>query len=401
LPNVRNIEQLDAELSELRSALADVQEALVGLDGNRTRELLSATALSGATADSWTQADQELQLVWKWFLAINDRLTAIAERRGTKSTLPPAALDALAAELRQSAAEILPDTPLPDALRASGRPASLAALIAALRSSAKQITHVVGNVEAAWDRLIPRLAEVDSAAAAVESAALDGGVRTPNELTVARRLIGELRQQCTADPLSVQFDRVAAIEQTVERARIAVQQAMKARQELDGQLASSLAEAEGAIEELELARGRQRESAEKISGSDATLAEINQTAGELDAVRAALRDAVAAAAGGDRDGAARSLAAANQRSAPVLQRARRLMASAGSDLATRDELRGRLDAYRAKAGAVGRGEDLQLEQLYRRAVDELYSAPCDLARCTALVVAYQQALSPSTARSGR
>jgi len=64
-----------------------------------------------------------------------------------------------------------------------------------------------------------------------------------------------------------------------------VQQALKAREELDGQLASSLAEAEQAIEELGLARGRQRESSEKISGSDATLAEFDQAAGELDAVR--------------------------------------------------------------------------------------------------------------------
>ncbi|MHB8691322.1 MAG: hypothetical protein ACYDHH_08750 [Solirubrobacteraceae bacterium] len=401
MTNLTNIGQLDAELSDRRTALAKVQEALVELDGNPARELLASTALSGQTADSWTQADQELQLVWKWFLAISDRLKAVAERRGTKSTLPPAQLEALDAELRQTAAEILPDTPFPEALRASRRPASLAALIAAMRSSAEQVTQVVKNAEAAWDRLIPRLAEIDSAAAAVESAALDAGVRTPNDLTVARRLIGELRQQCTADPLCVQGDRVAAIEQGVERARVAVQQALRARQELDGQLASSLAEAERAIEELALARGRQRESAEKIRGSDATLAEFDQTASELDTVRATLRDAAAAAAGGGRDGAARSLGAANQRAAAVLQRARRLTASAGSDLATRDELRGRLDAYRAKARAIGRGEDLQLEQLYRQALEGLYSAPCDLPSCTALVVAYQQALSPSAARSGR
>jgi hypothetical protein len=395
------IDQLDAWISDLGSALAAVQEVLVELDGDPTRELLAATALSGETAESWRRADQELQLLWKWLLAVTDLLAAVTERRGSKSSLPPAQLEALAAELSRPAAEILTDTPLPEALRASKRPASLAALIAAMNRSAQEIERVVKDTERAWARLVPRLAEIEASAAAVERSALDGGVRIPNDLTVARRLIGELRQQCTADPLSVRGDPVAAIAQGVQRAQLGVAKALQARSELDGRLASSLGEAQYAIEELEHARGRQLESAQKVSGGQVVLADIDKAASELQALLGTLRDAAAAAAAGDRDGAARSLAAVGQRSAAVLQRARSLTANAGGDLATRDELRGRLDAYRAKARATGRGEDLQLEQLYQQAIGELYSAPCDLSRCTTLVVAYQRALSPGAARSGR
>jgi hypothetical protein len=401
LSSFSSTEQLDARISELRGALAEVERALVELDGNPTRELLAATALSGETAERWQRADQELALLWKWFLAVTDLLAAATQRRGSKSSLPPAQLESLATELSRPAAEILGDTPLPGALRASGRPVSPGALIAAMTRSAQEIERVVKDTETAWDQLVPRLAELEARAAAVERAALNGGVRAPNDLTVARRLIGELRRQCTADPLSVRGDPAAAIAQAVERAQAGVQEAVLARGELDERMASSLAEAQQAIEELERARGRQCESAQKVSGGEAVLAGIEGAAGELQALLATLRDAAAAAAAGDREGAARSLAAVGQRSPAVLERARSLCANAGGDLATRDELRGRLDAYRAKAGAIGRGEDLGLEELYRQAIGELYSAPCDLARCTTLVVAYQRALAPGSVRNGR
>lgn len=392
---------MDAVIADLHGALAAVQDVLVQLDADPTRELLESTALSGETAECWRRADQELALLWKWFLAVSDLLAAVTKRRGSKSSLPPEQLQSLAAELSRPAAEILSDTPLPEVLRESHRPASLAALITAMSTSAQKIEQVVNDTEAAWDRLVPRLAEMEALAAAVERSALDGGVRTPNDLTVARRLIGELRRQCTADPLSVRGDPVAPIAQGVERAQLDVAQAVQARIALDGQLASSLTEAQRAVEELEHARRRQLESAQKVSGGEVVLADIDVAAGELQAMLGTLRDAAATAAAGDRDGAARSLAAVRQRSAGVLERARGLAANAGGDLATRDELRGRLDAYRAKARATGRGEDLQLEELYRQAIGELYSAPCDLPRCTTLVVAYQRALSPGGARSGR
>ncbi len=396
-----DIRHLDAEIADLGAAIAAVQEALVELDGDPTRELLAATALSGETAERWQRADKELALLWKWLLAVSDLLAAVTQRRGAKTSLAPAQLESLAAELSRPAAEILSDTPLPEVLRASRRPVSLAELIAAMARSAKEIDRVVKETERAWDRLVPRLAEIEASAAAVERSALVGGVRTPNDLTVARRLIGELRRQCTADPLSVGGDSVTAIVEGVERAQLGVAQALRARSELDGQLASSLAEAQRAIEELEQARGRQVESAQKVSGGEVGLAAIDGAASELQALFGTLRAAAATAAAGDRDGAARSLATVGRRSAAVLERARSLTTNAGGDLATRDELRGRLDAYRAKARATGRGEDLQLEELYQQAMGELYSAPCDLSRCITLVVAYQRALSPGARRSGR
>ena len=61
----------------------------------------------------------------------------------------------------------------------------------------------------------------------------------------------------------------------------------------------------------------------------------------------------------------------------------------GGLLDRRAELRGRLDAYRAKAGQLGHAEDAALAGLYRAARELLWTAPCDLAVATRAVGSYQ------------
>lgn len=61
----------------------------------------------------------------------------------------------------------------------------------------------------------------------------------------------------------------------------------------------------------------------------------------------------------------------------------------GAPLAERDELRGRLDGYRAMARARGEGADPALDQAYQAARSTLWSAPCDLTVARAQVAVYQ------------
>jgi hypothetical protein len=74
-------------------------------------------------------------------------------------------------------------------------------------------------------------------------------------------------------------------------------------------------------------------------------------------------------------------------------RARQLRENAEGLLARRDELRGRLNAYRAKAAARGQAEHPDLTTRYAQARDLLYTAPCDLRASTRSVHAYQQTLA--------
>ena len=69
--------------------------------------------------------------------------------------------------------------------------------------------------------------------------------------------------------------------------------------------------------------------------------------------------------------------------------------AAGRDaLATRDHLRGRLDAYRAKAHGIGLDEDAEVTETYELALAALHVAPADLTEAAALVTAYQRLLTP-------
>lgn len=65
-------------------------------------------------------------------------------------------------------------------------------------------------------------------------------------------------------------------------------------------------------------------------------------------------------------------------------------------LERRDELRGRLDAYRAMAIRLRHAEDLLLAAEYERAHDLLFAAPCDLVEADAAVSRYQRAVIDRT-----
>ncbi len=79
------------------------------------------------------------------------------------------------------------------------------------------------------------------------------------------------------------------------------------------------------------------------------------------------------------------LAAANERTAGLSQ-------AAVAAIDKRDELRGLLRAYKAKAARLGAAEDPGLSARHDQAHGLLWTAPCDLVAAEAAVVAYQRAI---------
>jgi hypothetical protein len=67
----------------------------------------------------------------------------------------------------------------------------------------------------------------------------------------------------------------------------------------------------------------------------------------------------------------------------------------------RNELRGLLDAYQARAAKLGGAEDSELDAHYNRAHDLLWTAPCDLPGAADAVTGYQQAVLALTERGVR
>ena len=76
----------------------------------------------------------------------------------------------------------------------------------------------------------------------------------------------------------------------------------------------------------------------------------------------------------------------------ALAECRALVANLAGLLDRRTELRGRLEAYRAKATRLGHAEHPTLSALHRAAHDVLFTAPCDLPEATRAVGRYQQAV---------
>lgn len=80
------------------------------------------------------------------------------------------------------------------------------------------------------------------------------------------------------------------------------------------------------------------------------------------------------------------------------EQAARLREAAEGLLRRRAELRGRLGAFRARAGRMGLAEHADLAARHRKAQDLLYTSPCDLPAATRAVVAYQRYLNELTER---
>ncbi|MEV4196661.1 hypothetical protein AB0J65_35540, partial [Streptomyces toxytricini] len=91
------------------------------------------------------------------------------------------------------------------------------------------------------------------------------------------------------------------------------------------------------------------------------------------------------------------LDALEERAEEELCRARESLTAVTAPLAVRAELRGRLDAYRAKVARHGLAEDVVLVERYDTARRMLWSAPCDLRAAEQAVLRYQQAAAEALA----
>jgi hypothetical protein len=98
---------------------------------------------------------------------------------------------------------------------------------------------------------------------------------------------------------------------------------------------------------------------------------------------------------------ATELAAAERTAATAVERAAQLKVAADGLLERRAELRGRLDAYRAKAARMGFAEHAGLAEKHRAAEDLLYLSPCDLPAATRALVAYQRYLNDLSERESQ
>ena len=98
---------------------------------------------------------------------------------------------------------------------------------------------------------------------------------------------------------------------------------------------------------------------------------------------------------------AAELDAIQQQAAAAAERSWAAERSAVALVDRRDELRGLLDACRARAARLGALEDTDLEARYAAARQLLWTRPCDLAASADAVTGYQQAVLALSGRRRR
>jgi hypothetical protein len=377
---------IDRELARYRSAADAVGANLLELDADPNRQLLDTAPLAGDTGAAWADARSALASVWDWFARFTSLLDAATELRDSPRTRLPAGRERqLAALLTDASIEVSrDDIPLRDRDLLQPRQATNRCtadeLLALMTDAFARARDVVTRVATAWDDLVPRVTGARTRLVGLPKGA---------ELEGLHDRLDALADALIADPLSVQADDVAAIETDLD----SIARSEQEHDDLRREVLSRIRDARSRLEAFE------RQATDARCEWDTTRAKIARP--ELappPPVEAALTNALNAVADRADAGQWREAGRAlDGLSAELDALGARLDASiaAGRDaLATRDHLRGRLDAYRAKAHGLGLDEDVDVTETYELALAALHVAPADLTEAAALVTAYQRLLTP-------
>jgi hypothetical protein len=382
----------------VKAAVAErdaIQANLLELDSSFGKQLLSGAELTGETRRRWDATAATLAILWQ----VYEAYSAVVDQGAEAVTrhLGPRELTALTALLTGRSVQ-LASGPAPLAGRDLADPGredlTLATAVARMRGAFSSVTEVVSAAEHVWTEVAGRLDTAGAELARVTplSAALGDEALTGN-LAAAQGQLARMRDTLNSDPLALWQggtvdtsgadrlqERIAA---AVARADELIRLRDEARQRVDQ--ARTAATAARSARDDAIAAWQQ--AAAKIAAGalpppPAELADLSARLAGLGPLLDAGRWPRLAS---ELDLLDRELATATAR----FQEAERASVAA---LAKRDELRGLLGAYKAKAARLGAVEDAALAERYDQARALLWTAPCDLTAAEAAVAGYQQAV---------
>jgi len=249
------------------------------------------------------------------------------------------------------------------------------------------VTRIAGAARVAVTRL-------DAARIAYHDILVRAGAVGANddvEVTSVRTAIERATAAVVADPATV--TDLDDLDRLLGAARDRVELLERSHRELPGHVAVAIAQLDE-IESLAL-RGAQvlARTREKIDAPAGVLPPVDLSADGDRALRPWLDRIRAQAASGSAEAAAAILAAWQKAADARLADARRVADANAAPLVRRNELRGLIDAYRAKAAGSGRDEDGRLDRLYAAAKQALYAAPCALDAAEVMVRDYVGAVN--------
>ena len=395
-------DEADRALARLRDERERISTALLELEAHQGYQLLEGAALDGETRRVQSEVRAGIASLWGLFDLYGRALGAAEDVRARHSKPGQAELTELTRLLAGPSIE-LPVTEVPLERRTllsvpSGEKLTLRAAVERMNPLYEEVAQAVAALDTVWSALLSRLAEVEA------------------ERRAARELLDSLGgAEPDLDRLSADLDAVAAV---VRGDPMALTRDGRADTGKLDAIRTGLAEVRRGLEEaerlrdgfadrlrgiaavLELLRGAE---ADARAARDEVLAKIaSPVLPDLPAMSASLTDRLAAVGRPGRGTAvpgigwsdlAARVADLERAANGALEQARETAGVIRGLLDRREELRGRLEAYRVKAARLGHAEDAELAGIYDQARELLWTSPCDLREATVTLSGYQQAIN--------
>lgn len=388
---------IDRTLAQLRAAVDAMSTNLVDLESDAIRTRLDQAPLTGVTAQRWADARNGLTWLWQGFSQLNDLLERAAQLRGTRSRLEPATLSQLEQLVVGPSIE-LSTTDIPLAQRgllgptASTSCCSPQQLLERMRQAFDQVMAVIGVCAQQWQATDTRLAALENQLADVARLDDQGGGRHRAGLDRARSELRAAEQAMSCDPLAASPAPLDTLAATLSSLGDDLRRQLKLRDTLAAQIQDARAQLGQLQATAAAASAARAEAVAKIANP----AVIDPP--PSDRLGAELDRAASLAAGGDWQAADNLLVQWTTRCRDAMATAERALAANQAPIAARNELRGRLDAYRGKAYRLGLLENPTVAGLHAEAQRALFTAPTDLQVAESLVRRYQEALAGPASR---
>ena len=365
---------MDTELTALRDAVARAGATLLALEQDPTVQLLDAATLTGETAARWAEVATSRAVLFRTYHELGDVIERASSARPSEADRLLRGPSVVVADVATPLAE----RGLLDGSRRVER-ATPEQVLANMTEEFAAIRAVVATVERVWAEAIPWA----------------GGARAQltdlaDESDGLAEAIDALAEVALSNPLDWSSSDAAGIDARLARARDEQDALRAVRDDWPGQLDAArrlLDELGAAVIDAGSVVAR---ATSRIAGAEPVAS--GDPCGRLAAELATVAESAGTAPWPD---VAAALTAWRCQARDALADVRTGAAAHQALLDERDELRGRLDAYTAKAGRLGRLEDSELAALRQRAHEALHTAPTDLRDAEVLVRHYQEALNRS------
>ncbi|MEU1318794.1 hypothetical protein [Streptomyces tibetensis] len=410
---VMDRDEVDRALARLGAEHEAIETSLLALQDHAGRRLLEGAQLTGVTQERWTSTEASITLLWTYFDAYTDALRSARDIRARRRWSSREDLVELTELLNGDSVTVAGSaTATANAPTLHSGPTklserhSLGTLVDRMNELYAASLDMVVAADAVWSALPARIDLLAAELQRTRRLAHSVGVRpgehpAGDDLERITRVLTKLREQVVSDPLAfwlaaegssapgggrpdtTVYDREARALEDVRREIDAVLTVRQDAEKRIVRLRDILSRADRTLAEARTARG---EVLAKIAATEVPVVSGPPTV---------LQEQLAAAAEYRRQAQWHRLSplleSLEQKAEDELLRARESLGAVTAPLAVRAELRGRLDAYKAKVARHGFAEDTLLVERYEKARRMLWSAPCDLRAAEQAVLRFQHA----------